>query len=67
MCWTERWRRWANIVGDEWSGRGSQCSSPVGCWFRLEAGLDPMQDWAQDAEGGERSVNVQSNDDVRIS
>ena len=64
MSWTKWWRRWANVVGDEWS---SKCGPPVGCWPRLEAGLDPMQDWAQDTEGRERSVNVQSDNDIGIS
>lgn len=60
------WRR-ANVVGDKGGARGHQCSFLVGTSLNFEARLNPMQDWAQHAEGGEGSVNVESNDQIAVS
>ena len=52
MCWT-KWRWcWANVVGDKGGAGGFQRNFTIGYSLRFEAGLNPMQDWAQDAEKG---------------
>ena len=67
MRWTEwRWRC-ANVVGDKGGVGGCQGSLTVGCSLGLEAGLNPMQDWAQDAERGEGSIDVESDNDIGVS
>lgn len=60
------WRRsGANVVCDKRLAGGQGILST---WFGLdscfEAGLDPVEDWAENTKGRERGVEVKGNDEV---
>jgi hypothetical protein len=55
-----RWRC-SNVVYNE-GLRRYECSAG----FDLEPGLDPMKNWTQEGERGERRVDVEADGNVRL-